>query len=253
MLQGLKTLFIDGFKVNMVRTDRGMEFRSKEVNAYLKSQKIHHFYALNTETKANYAERLIKTLKHKLFRYMMKNRTQGYIDVFQDIVHSYNHTLHRSLGATPASITEEKEGESRLQQYLLRRGRTKQFTIPKKQTRKKYKFKINQTVRLSHVRSVFDREYSQKWTGEIFKIGTRFRREGVPVYTILDWDNERVEGTFYEPELQAVDVDLTMEYHIDKIVKRRVRNKKKEVLVSWLHWPKKYNSWIPEAAVKDYS
>ena len=87
----------------------------------------------------------------------------------------------------------------------------------------------------------------------IFKIGTHFRREGIPVYIILDWDNERVEGTFYEPQLQAVNVDLTTEYHIDKIVKRRVRNKRKEVLVSWLHWPKKYNSWIPEAAVKDYS
>ena len=186
VLQGLKTIFKDGFKVNMVRTDRGMEFRSKEVNAYLKSQNVHHFYALNTETKANYAERLIKTLKHKLFRYIMKNRTQRYIDVLQDILHSYNHTLHRSLGATPASITEVKEGESRLQQYLLRRGRTKWSTMPKKKVRKIYKFKINQTVRLSHVRSVFDREYSQKWTGEIFKIGTRFRREGVPVYTILD-------------------------------------------------------------------
>ena len=184
---------------------------------------------------------------------MMKNRTQRYIDVLQEIVHSYNHTLHRSLGATPASITEEKEGESRLQQYLLRRGGTKRFTMPKKKARKIYKFKINQTVRLSHVRSLFDREYSQKWTGEIFKIGARFRREGIPVYTILDWDNERVKGTFYEPELQGVDVDLTTEYHIDKILKRRVRNKRKEVLVTWLHWPKKYNSWIPEAAVKDYS
>ena len=71
VLQGLKTIFKDGFKVNMVRTDRGMEFHSKEVNAYLKSQNVHHFYALNTEMKANYAERLIKTLKHKLFRYMM--------------------------------------------------------------------------------------------------------------------------------------------------------------------------------------
>ena len=33
VLQGLKTIIKDGFKVNMVRTDRGMEFRSKEVNA----------------------------------------------------------------------------------------------------------------------------------------------------------------------------------------------------------------------------
>ena len=85
--------------------------------------------------------------------------------------------------------------------------------------------------------------------GEIFKIHTRFRREGVPVYTILDWDGDRVEGTFNEPELQAVNVDPSMEYHIEKLLKRRLQNKQKEVLVCWLHWPKKYDSWIPEADV----
>ena len=98
-----------------------------------------------------------------------------------------------------------------------------------------------------------DREYSQKWTGELFKIDTRFRREGVPVYTILDWDGERVDSTFYEPELQPVTIDPTTEYRVEKILKRRVRNKRKEVLVRWLHWPKKYDSWIPEADVKDYN
>ena len=71
------------------------------------------------------------------------------------------------------------------------------------------------------MRSLFDREFSQKWTGEIFKIHTRFRREGVPVYTILDWDGDSLEGTFYEPELQAVNVDTSTEYHIEKLLKRR--------------------------------
>ena len=98
-----------------------------------------------------------------------------------------------------------------------------------------------------------DRVYSQKWTGELFKIDTRFRREGVPFYTILDWDGERVDGTFYEPELQPVTIDPTTEYRVEKILKRRVRNKRKEVLVRWLHWPKKYDSWIPEADMKDYN
>ena len=37
-----------------------------------------------------------------------------------------------------------------------------------------------------------------------FKIGSRFRREGVLVYTILDWDGDRVKGKFYEPKLQPV-------------------------------------------------
>ena len=50
-----------------------------------------------------------------------------------------------------------------------------------------------------------------------------------------------------------MNVDPSTEYHIEKIVKRRVRNKQKEVLERWLHWPKKYDSWIPETEVNDYS
>ena len=55
-------------KPKTIRTDRVMEFRIREVNKYFKTQNIHHFYALNTETNANYCKRLIKILKHKLFR-----------------------------------------------------------------------------------------------------------------------------------------------------------------------------------------
>ena len=53
VLGALKLILSGTRKPNAMRTDRGQEFRSKVVNAYLKSQNIHHFYALNTETKAN--------------------------------------------------------------------------------------------------------------------------------------------------------------------------------------------------------
>ncbi len=186
-----------------VRTDRGMEFRSKEVNKYLRAKHIDHIYALNTETKANYAERVIKTLKHKLFRYLLKHNTKRYIDILKDTVHSYNHTPHRSLGTTPGSITIDKEGESRLQQYLIRTKSAKPLKA------KPYKYKLGQTVRISHVRSVFDREYSQKWTGELFRITKRFKRAILPVYKLEDWAGEVIEGSFYEEELQIVHVDDT--------------------------------------------
>ena len=72
---------------------------------------------------------------------MMKHRTQHYIDVLQDIVYSYNHTIHRSLGKTPATITEDNERESRLQQYLFRQPNIKSKKRSKKNARKSYKFK----------------------------------------------------------------------------------------------------------------
>jgi len=230
-----------------VRTDRGMEFRAKEVNKYLTHRHIHHLYALNTETKANYCERVISTLKHKLFRYLLKHNTERYIDVLQKTVHSYNHTTHRSLGTTPASVTKDLERESRLQQYLIRTKSTKH------RRPQPYKYKTGQTVRISHVRSVFDREYSQKWTGEVFTIHQRFKREGIPVYKLIDWSGEDIEGSFYEAELQAVNVNESTEYRVEKVLRKRTLKKQKEVLVRWMHWPSKYDSWIAERDLKQYS
>ena len=38
---------------------------------------------------------------------MMKQRIKRYINGLQDVVYSYSHTIHRSLGKTPASITKD--------------------------------------------------------------------------------------------------------------------------------------------------
>ena len=40
---------------------------------------------------------------------MLKNKTQRYIDILQDVVYNYNHTIHRSLGKLPASITNDTQ------------------------------------------------------------------------------------------------------------------------------------------------
>ena len=73
------------------------------------------------------------------------------------------------------------------------------------------------------------------------------------MYRLESWNKEKVEGTFNEQELQSICVDDSTEYFIQDILKRRFQNKQKEVLVRWLHWPQKYDSWIPEDDVKDYS
>ncbi len=212
---------------------------------YLKDTGIDHFVTQN-ETKANYAERVIKTIKHKIYRYILKNNSYRYVDALPDIVTSYNNTNHRSLGTTPSSVTKNNESESRLRQYLIRRP-------SEAKPIHKMKYNVGDIVRISHVRGVFDREYSQKWTGELFKVKSRYLRQNIPVYKLDDWEGESVLGTFYEQELQSVRVDENTTFRIDKILKRRKRGNLKEVLVRWLHWPEKYDSWIPEIDVKDYS
>ncbi len=238
-------VFRNGRQPESLRTDKGSEFTNRDVKRYLEDTGINHFVTQN-ETKANYAERVIKTIKHKIYRYILKKNSYRYMDVLLDIVSSYNDTHHRSLGAAPSSVTKSNESESRLSQYLLRRPKDGK-------PNHKMKYNVGDVVRISHVRGVFDREYSQKWTGELFKVKSRYFRRGVPVYKLEDWSNEDVSGTFYDQELQSVHVDENTTFRIDKILKKRKSGGRKEVLVRWLHWPKKYDSWIPEAEVTDYA
>ena len=45
------------------------------------------------------------------------------------------------------------------------------------------------------------------------------------VYKLRDWSGDDIDGTFYEPELQAVNVDVATEYRIEKVLRKRTHNK----------------------------
>ena len=67
-------------------------------------------------------------------------------------------------------------------------------------------------------------------------------------YRIRDLKDERVEGIFYEHELQKITNDDEV-FKVEAIVKTRTKNKIKEVLVKWLGYPEKFNSWEPASSI----
>ena len=62
----------------------------------LKDEDIELYNTYN-ETKASVVERLIRTLKTRMWRYFTAKKTMRYIDMLPDLVYSYNHTIHRSI------------------------------------------------------------------------------------------------------------------------------------------------------------
>ena len=54
-------------------------------------------YNTYNETKASIVERLIRTLKTKMWQYLTAKKTMRYIDMLPDLVNSYNHSVHRSI------------------------------------------------------------------------------------------------------------------------------------------------------------
>ena len=262
IIDGLKSVFQTGRKPHTLRTDKGSEFKNRWVKSFLKKEGINVIYTQN-ETKANYAERVIRTMKNLMYRYFMKNRTYRFVNVLQDLVKSYNNRPHRSLGGNaPVIVNQENAAEIRLDAYLsgkkpnsnLIKENGKQHEA-KKTTKKKVKpffeLKVGDNVRISQLKHPFQRDYQQKWTEEFFKVVKRYKRGQIPVYKVQDLTDDPIEGTFYESELQKVVKTEDVVYRVEKILKRRRHGKTKEVFVKWEGWTKKFNSWIAESSLEN--
>ena len=116
---------------------------------------------------------------------------------------------------------------------------------------KKFKFNISERVKISHLKRMFDKEYTEKWSGEIFTIINRKLNQNIPMYELKDYNNEVIQGFFYEAELQLAYIDSDILYKIEEILKKRKKKGEVEILVKWKGWPAKFNSWIPEKEVEN--
>lgn len=238
-----------------VRSDSGKEFIANQVQRYLKSMDKKHFVTQG-ESKSNYVERVIKTFRSLMHRYMKKKRSFRYIDSIEAIVKNYNKTPHSSLGnKAPIEINENNEVDQIVSQYLTLPVAKKKKKINKRKMKKKspFRFKIGDNVRISHLKHTFEREFMEKYTGEVFKIKLRFIKQNIPMYKLQDLNEEELVGSFYQAELQKVEKPEETLWEVEKIVSKRRRNKKNMVLVKWLNFPSSFNSWIPESDLRDLS
>lgn len=235
------------------RSDGGSEFSNREVVRFFKQNGIYHHIARNS-AKACYAERVILTIKQKLWRYFLTHRKYRYVDVIQNIVKSYNETPHRSLNTqAPQDITEENSAD--LWAYLYLKTNKQQSKTEKKNLRfykQHFMFKIGNFVRISYKKMPFGRGYQQRWTSELFKVKTRFLIQGIPMYKFEDFSGEEIQGNFYQNELTRVNKDEDSLWFIEKKIRKRKKNGKIEWFVKFEGWPDKYNQWVTEQEIKNY-
>ena len=250
IMSAFKILVKRGMSIpKKIRSDKGLEFSNRWFKKWCKDNKIYFFTSQN-ETKANYAERVIKTLKTIMYRYFTKERTYRYINVLQKFVDSYNTTPHTSLNEiTPRDVKKENEADLFAYMYLReKKSNKKKRTISNKN---KFKLKIGSMVRISHLKQAFSRVYQQKWSAEVFKVKTRFLKQNIPLYQLIDFLDEPVIGNFYQSELQEVEKDENTLWFIEKKIRKRKRGGKTEWFIKFEGWPNKYNQWISENDIKE--
>ena len=116
------------------------------------------------------------------------------------------------------------------------------------------KIKVDEAVRISRAKNVFEKGYVPNWTEEIFKVKKvqPANEAGAPrrVYKLEDWLGEQIQGQFYPEEVQRVIRRGDKEFHIEKILQTKKTGGRTKHLVKWLGLPAKFNSWIDAKDVK---
>ena len=139
-------------------------------------------------------------------------------DVLNDIVDKYNNTYQKTIKMKPIDVKDNSFAE-----------------YNEESNEKDPKFKVCDHVRISKYKNIFAKEYAPNWSEEIFVI-EKIKNTVPWTYIISDLNNEKVEGSFYEKELQKTN---QKEFRIEKIIKR----KGNKLYVKWKGYNNSFNSW----------
>ena len=92
-------------KPNKIWVYKGSEFYNSSFQKWLKYNDI-EIYSIHNEGKSVAAERFIRTLKNKIYKYMTSISKNVYINKLDDIVDEYNNTYHRTIKIKPVDVQD---------------------------------------------------------------------------------------------------------------------------------------------------
>ena len=232
----LRTIFKKNKPVKLW-VDKGREFYNKDVSELLKKNNI-EIYSTNNDEKCSVVERWNRTIKTQLWRYFSANGTQKYTDILQPLMDKYNSTKHRSIGMSPS---DARKPSNRQQAF-------KNLYFKKVQSRNKQpKYKVGDKVRISVKKDIFAKGFTVNWSDKIYTI-IEVLKTLPPTYKIRD-DREEIKGTFYDQELQKTSENT---FRIEKVLRWKKQNGKRQARVKWVGYDSSYNSWIPESEITNY-
>ena len=185
---------------------------------WLKDNDI-EMYSIHHQGKPVVAERLIRTLTTKIYKYMTSLSKNVYIDQLDDIVNEYNNTCHRTIKMKPADVKDNAYIDSN-----------------KEVNDKDPKFKVGDHVRISKYKNIFAKGQIPNWSEAVFVI--KEVKNTVPwTCVISDLNGEEIIETFYEKELQKAN---QQKCRIEKVIKK----KGDELYVKLKGYESSFNSWF---------
>ena len=139
-------------KPKKIWVHKGSEFYNNSFKKWLKDNNI-EIHSIHSEGKYVAAERFIRILKTKIYRYMTSVSKNIYIDKLDNIVGEYNSTYHRTIKIKPVDVKDNT--------YI---------DFKKEVNGKDPEFKVGDQVRISKYKNILGKGYTPNWSEEVFVI-----------------------------------------------------------------------------------
>ena len=130
-------------KPKKVWVDKGSKFYNNSFKKWLKDNDI-EIYSIHKERKSVVAERFIRTLKTKIYKYVTWVSKNMFIHKLDDIVGEYNNTYHKTVKMKPTDV--------KVNTYI---------DFKKEVNDKDLKFKVGDYVRISKYKNIFAKGYTR--------------------------------------------------------------------------------------------
>ncbi|GFR05699.1 uncharacterized protein TNCT_728271 [Trichonephila clavata] len=106
-------------------------------------------------------------------------------------------------------------------------------------------------VRISKANKTFRRGYLPGWSDEVFRV-TKVYFSHPTTFELQDLKSEAIKGRFYAEELQKISKRSDDYWSIEKVLKTKGIDRKKEYYVKWQGFDERFNSWVKEAWMSSF-
>ena len=212
-------------------TDGGTEFLNRDFLSLLKRLKV-KIYNVYSDRKCAIVERVNRTLKTRMYRAFTARGSHVWYDILDQLVDGYNNSHHRSIKRTPNEVNRSNEAEVRA------------ILFPREIRLGRPRFKLNDSVRITRKKSIFQKGYQQTWSYEVFNI-SEIKNSNPITYAIRDYNSQPIKGSFYFEELQLIDKSSGI-FPIERLLRKRRSQGRVQYLVKYIGYSDIFNSWVDQ-------
>lgn len=146
--------------INSITCDEGTEFKNIDFQEFCNKNDIQLYFVKGDGHKLGIINRFHRTLKEKLTQHFTAQDTVNWVDVIDDIIYNYNHSVNRGIGIEPYKVT------TFIEQHIIESKKKETDLIDSKEK----SINIGDKCRLLVKKELFEDKMTPKYSNKVFTI-----------------------------------------------------------------------------------